>query len=79
MIYYNEKGEFPTEIINKLKQLHLVKEYLSKPYGKGHNVNKFCAIVLELSWCDASLATFVLVQTILFLHTVDLKGSDYIK
>ena len=61
MVEYVEKAEFPEKVIDKIKPLDLIKNYLTKPHGEGQNLRKIISIILELGRCDASLATLYLV------------------
>lgn len=44
--------------------------YLQPPYGKGLDSRFLVAVILELGRIDASLATFHLVQNVLFANTI---------
>ena len=53
-----------------LRKYDCLGKYLQKPYGTGLNTRYLVAIILELGRIDASLATFHLVQNVLFANTI---------
>ena len=71
-----ERAEYPDKFVPLLQELGLGTIYLSKPYGEGKNIRKLIAAILELSRCDASLATMYLVQAILLMNTIDDFASE---
>ena len=71
-----EKAEFPAKFLPLLSELRIGEVYCSKPYGIGKDIRRFIAAILELTRCDASLGTMVLVQMALLLNTIDDYGSE---
>ena len=71
-----ERAEFPAKFLPLLSELGIGEVYCSKPYGIGKDTRRFIAAALELTRCDASLGTMVLVQMVLLLNTIDDYGSE---
>lgn len=65
-----QKAECADKFAHILKKHKSGECYLQKPYGVGLDSRKLIATILELGRLDASLATFYLVQIVLFGNTI---------
>ena len=65
-----QKEECADKFVHILKKHNSGQCYMKKPFGLGLNTRKLIATILELGRLDASLATFYLVQVVLFGNTI---------
>ena len=65
-----EKAECVDKFVPILQKHRVGECYIQKPHGKGLDPRQLIATILELGRIDASLATFYLVQIVLFGNTI---------
>ena len=73
---YYDRAEFPESLIEKMGEQPWMRLAAKKPIGDGGNDLAIALTILELARVDASICTFVQVQTGLCLWTVESFGSE---
>lgn len=71
-----ETASFPDHLIPIIAKSDLLSHFIQKPYGKGTSQVALGVILAEIARVDGSLATFVIVQGCLAMHTIEKLGSE---
>lgn len=67
---YIEEAKFPEFLIPKIQEADFLKYFFKAPYGTPISNCGLGMVVAELARGDASVATFLLVQTVLLGYTI---------
>ena len=73
---YIEEAKFPEFVIPKIREANFVQHFFKEPYGKPFSTSGIGMVVAEIARGDASVSTFLLVQTVLFGYTIELLGTE---
>jgi len=73
---YYFKSEFPFEIIQHIKKLNIVGGMINYPGCPCLSLNQSILLIMELTKCDGSIATFVQIQSALVMQPIFNWGTE---
>lgn len=71
-----ETASFPEHLLPVLRKSELLFHFISAPIGKATSMMGQCVAAAELARIDCSVCTFILVQAVLAMYTIDKLGSE---
>jgi glutaryl-CoA dehydrogenase len=76
LVEYNNKTEFPFELMDEIKSLGVNGFHIKDFGGPGLNTMEVGAVIFELAKIDSSIYTFLTVHNSIGMAVIDYLGSE---